>query len=117
VRGLIRIRDAAQQVLKVNQENGTDEELQKAQAELNWVYNSFVPVHGPIHAPGNRRAFADDPALPFILGTLEDFDSRSGRARKTMFFTQRVIGAVKIPDRECCRNGPGRGKGAGRAIK
>jgi N12 class adenine-specific DNA methylase len=96
VAGMLAVRDAAQETLRVNVEGGDDEELAAAQAALNAAYDEFVEQHGPLTQ--HRKLFQDDPDMPFLLALETDYDARAKTAAKAQIFSQRTIRLQATPE-------------------
>ena len=88
--GLIAVRDATENVLNVQLENGSDPEIASAQETLNRVYDRFVETNGAIHRQANKTVFKNDPSYPLLLA-LENYDRESQTATKTDIFNKRTI--------------------------
>lgn len=89
--GLMGIRDAAKEVLRINAEYGSDAELEVAQKKLNRLYDAFVDAFGPITWQYNRNSLKDDPDLPLLLALEENFDKDAKSADKAGLFSTRVV--------------------------
>ncbi|HYL22508.1 MAG TPA: hypothetical protein VEU74_12155 [Gemmatimonadales bacterium] len=96
---LVRIRDAAREVLRTQAEDESDVEQQKARGLLNRQYDAFVKRHGPLNktvrvGTGLRRPnlemFQADPDVS-LLAALEDVDEDTDAYKKAAIFTERVI--------------------------
>jgi N12 class adenine-specific DNA methylase/predicted RNA methylase len=101
----VRLRDAYKNVLHVQlKENGTDEELSKAQTQLSKHYEAFVKNHGPInkHTVVNMKNGTESIRYPNItainkdpnaqgVASLEIYSEATGKATKADIFTKRVI--------------------------
>jgi len=92
--GLMSVRDAVQRVFDVQLREGTDLELEEAQALLSKTYDNFVKANGYIHADGNKRVYQRDPDYPLLLA-LEKYDPEEKTAKKTDIFSKRTIQAHK----------------------
>ena len=64
--------------------------LQKKQAELNSLYDSFSAKYGLINDRANRLAYADDSSY-YLLCALEVIDEDGKLERKADMFTKRTI--------------------------
>jgi N12 class adenine-specific DNA methylase len=90
LRGLIRVRDAARECLRVQVDDRSDEEISTARRQLNQEYDYFIGKFGAVSQSANVRAFAGDPDLPLLL-SLENFDEDTNTATKTAIFHERTI--------------------------
>ena len=90
VRGMIKIRDTARQLIWEQSNGCSDDRLHEIQTELNSLYDRFVSVYGDLHSRGNKLAFHDDAGYPLLLA-LEDLDDEQNVKGKSAIFTQRTI--------------------------
>jgi N12 class adenine-specific DNA methylase len=92
---LIQLRDTVKRVFEIQVRGGGDEELAKAQKQLNISYDRFVKRYGWVHDVATRRVFADDPEYPLLLA-LENYDpDRPEKTTKTEIFNTRTIAEHK----------------------
>jgi len=70
IKGMCKIRDALKNVFAVQLNDGTDEELEKAQSNLHYVYDNFYKKLGAINLSANQRAFEDDPDY-YLISSIE----------------------------------------------
>jgi N12 class adenine-specific DNA methylase len=88
---LCRIKESLHRVLGLQRRGCTDEELKRAQKQLNTRYDQFVRDYGYLHEMGNAIAFNDDPDFPLML-SIEIWDKdRPERVEKAAIFTERTI--------------------------
>ncbi|PZO22636.1 MAG: hypothetical protein DCF25_02410 [Leptolyngbya foveolarum] len=92
--GLIKVRDAVQKVFDVQLKEGTDEQLEAAQAKLIAAYDRFVSKHGYVSQGGNKLVYNGDPDYP-LLRALEKYDPEEKTAQKTDIFFKRTIQAYQ----------------------
>lgn len=92
--GMIRIRDAARDL--IHAQPATDDEALLAgyRLALNVAYDDFVRRHGFISERANRAAFKTDPAFPLLL-SLEEWDSSNRTATKAAIFSRRTVGVTR----------------------
>ena len=90
VLGMIEIRNVIQQLIDLQLKDGSIEEIEKAQRELNKVYDSFTAQYGLISSNANRRAFNQDSSY-CLLSSLEILDDKGDLKRKADIFTKRTI--------------------------
>ena len=95
--GMMRIRDAARQVIEYQRENQGDEGLGALQAVLNSCYDQFVNEHGYLFEKMNVRAFRADPDCPLVL-SLEIYDDETQTGRKADMFSVRTINQKTLND-------------------
>jgi N12 class adenine-specific DNA methylase len=105
---LIRIRDAARQVLESQNEGRPEAERQAARRDLNWAYDSFVCRYGPINKTTlsttetgitirrmpNLVKFREDPDATLVM-SLEHYDEQSGTADKATIMRRDVVGKTQ----------------------
>ncbi|NLK38110.1 MAG: DEAD/DEAH box helicase family protein, partial [Epulopiscium sp.] len=90
VKALLSIRDITREIIDMQLNECSNEELQKAQAELNTLYDRFNKKFGLINNKANRQAFADDVSYP-LLCSLENLDERGELKSKADMFSKRTI--------------------------
>ena len=90
IRGMIALRDCARRVIEYQTENYPDEDIQKAQAELNHQYDAFTAKYGLLSSRGNSLAFREDSSYP-LLCSLEVLDEKGNLKRKADLFSKRTI--------------------------
>jgi len=71
IKGMCKIRDALKNVFAVQLNDGTDEDLEKAQYNLHYEYDKFYKKLGAINLSANQRAFEDDPDY-YLLSSIEN---------------------------------------------
>jgi N12 class adenine-specific DNA methylase/adenine-specific DNA methylase len=94
IRGMIGIRDAMREAIRVQSNDFPDDAVQKAQAKLNQLYDAFVRKYGHLTDTGNRLAFNSDSDYP-LLCSLENIDD-DGNVSKAAIFTKRTIRPPQI---------------------
>ncbi|MGH9243962.1 MAG: methyltransferase domain-containing protein [Acidimicrobiales bacterium] len=108
---LVGLRDAARNVLAVQVDGGTDDELAAAQVTLAERYRAYTRLYGPINRSSQARTgrrdpetgveimrcvrprmggFREDPDWP-LVAALEVFDEETQEARPAAIFHERVI--------------------------
>jgi predicted O-methyltransferase YrrM len=95
IRGMLPVNHYAREVLRLNVEEASAEELADAQLLLNAEYDAFVAEFGPLNSRANQRALVDDPNLPFLMALEDKYDKEAGTAEKGAMFAQRVIAIQK----------------------
>lgn len=111
IKSYIPLRDAVRDVLDVQLREGSDEELQRAQAAMEKAYKAFVRKHGPINkavvstweqqgqermrvSHPNFAPFSEDPDA-CLVASIERYDQESGTATPGPIFRERVLGGKK----------------------
>ena len=109
--GLIRLRDAARDVLDTQREGGSDHEKGAARDRLNRCYDQFVEQWGPINhtrityrddgstvrRQPNLVGFKDDPDCYLVIA-LEEYDEEQDMATKMPIMERDVIGPAPEVD-------------------
>ncbi|MGN8922150.1 DEAD/DEAH box helicase family protein [Lachnospiraceae bacterium HCP28S3_F9] len=90
VLGMIEIRNVTQELINLQLNDGSIEEIRTVQGRLNKVYDSFTAQYGLISSNANRRAFNQDSSY-CLLSSLEILDDKGNLERKADIFTKRTI--------------------------
>lgn len=90
VRGMVKIRDSARQLIDLQLEGAPDSEITREQARLSTLYDQFTKKYGLLNSLGNKQAFEQDSAYP-LLCSLEVLDDDGKLERKADMFTKRTI--------------------------
>ena len=91
VKGMIGLRDCLRRLIDQQMDGMvSDAEIQKTQAELNELYDSFSAKYGLINDRANALAFRDDSSY-YLLCTLEELDEEKQLKCKADIFTKRTI--------------------------
>jgi len=102
---LVELRDIARRVLQSQNEGWPDKDRIDARRELNWAYDRFVGIYGPINkttfgetADGtvirrmpNLVKFREDPDAMLVM-SLEEYDEATGKAAKSAIMQKDVVG-------------------------
>lgn len=96
MRGILPIRASALAVFEAQLSNSADEDLLRAQQQLNDVYDNFVNKYGPINSVANRRVIIEDPDSP-LLFALEHYDGDTKTAQKADIFSKRIVQPYQTP--------------------
>ena len=94
VRGMIEIRDTLRRLIRAQQEDHSDEEIQMLQKELNQKYDAFTAKYGLLSARGNM-VFSDDSSY-VLLSALEILNEDGSLKKKADIFTKRTIRGPKV---------------------
>lgn len=89
IKGLSEIRELTRQLIFIQTEGCSEEELKSCQDELNRQYDCFVKKYGSINSRGNRGAFRDDSDYP-LLCSLEAIDENGEIHKADMFYKQTI---------------------------
>ena len=90
VKNLVKLRDITREIINLQLENASDEEIEDKQKELNDLYDMFVKKYGLINSRGNASVFSNDGSY-FLLCSLEILDENGNLKRKADLFTKRTI--------------------------
>lgn len=96
--GMLQIRDALKSVIAFQAKSDDDVELQKLQATLNQLYDTFVSKCGFISQSANARLMKSDPDWGVLLAC-EVWDDEEQTAVKADIFSKRTVGHRKPPAR------------------
>ena len=92
----MKMRDAVRKVLDIQVNDGADEELKKAQFELNAIYDDYVRSYGHIcEDVALKKIFGNDSAYP-LLRSLEEY-GKDGYKGKSSIFSKRMIEPHRKP--------------------
>lgn len=94
IRGLIELREQVRELIDLQMEDYSNEEIHIAQTKLNEIYDKFTKEYGLINSRANENAFSNDSSY-FLLCSLEDIDSEGKFVGKADMFTKRTIKAKK----------------------
>ena len=90
VKGMVKIRDITNELIRCQMEEGSDEQITKLQGKLNEEYDAFTAKYGLISSNANKRAFSQDSSY-CLLTSLEFLDDKGELKRKADIFTKRTI--------------------------
>ena len=94
MKGLIRLRNDTQELIRYQLENYSEEEISGAQRDLEAAYDGFTKTYGLINDRSNQKAFSED-ASYYLLCSLEILDEDGNLKRKADMFTKRTIKPVR----------------------
>lgn len=97
IRLMDEIRAVTRQLIFIQTEGCSDEELSFQQKLLNEKYDAYVRKYGPITGRGSKQAFQDDADYP-LLCSLEVVDE-DGNVKKADMFYKQTIRAKNQVDR------------------
>ena len=90
VKGMVKIRDVTNELIRCQMQEGSDEQITKLQEKLNEEYDIFTAKYGLISSNANKRAFSQDSSY-CLLTSLEFLDDKGELKRKADIFTKRTI--------------------------
>ncbi|MBP2033414.1 N12 class adenine-specific DNA methylase [Clostridium algifaecis] len=97
IKGLHAIREITREIIDIQTNGCTQEELKEKQEILNKRYDTFVKNHGYITARTNNTAFRDDNDYP-LLCSLEVVDENKNVTKADMFTKQTIRPLEKITE-------------------
>ena len=97
IRSLDEIRQITRELIDIQMEGCSEEELADRQRLLNVKYDAFVKQYGAITSKANRIAFRDDSDYP-LLCSLEEVNE-DGEVKKADMFYKQTIKAKTVIDR------------------
>src|SRR5699024_1876522 len=86
IKGLIDIRDITREIIEIQSNNCTDEELKIKQEKLNKIYDDFVNKNGYINLKENKRVFKKDNFYPLLLSL--EIENKDGSFSKAPMFSK-----------------------------
>ena len=95
IKSMIAIRDCVRNLIEVQLDDGSDDEVKQLQARLNGLYDNFVKNYGLINSRTNERAFSEDSSY-YLLCSLEIINENKQFVRKADMFTKRTIKPNKV---------------------
>ncbi len=96
LKGLIGIRDATRELVRIQMEEYSDQEIIEGQKSLNEAYDRFVEKFGYINDRKNSRLFGEDASYALIC-SLENIDVEHDAVSKTDMFFKRTIKKREVP--------------------
>ena len=97
IKGMDEIRTVTRQLIFIQTEGCSSEELAAQQKLLNEKYDAYVKKYGPLTGRGSQQAFRDDADYP-LLCSLEVVDE-DGRVEKADMFYKQTIRAKNQVER------------------
>lgn len=98
IKGMIRLREQVRELIDLQMEDYSDEEIHVSQSKLNDLYDRFTKEYGLINSRANATAFQNDSSY-FLLCSLEKLDGEGNFKGKADIFTKRTIKAYKQVDK------------------
>ena len=97
ITALCGIRYAMHDVMDIQVEGCTEDELAPYQAKLNSLYDDFVSKYGFINSAATKRVFEDDVEYT-LLSALEESTNEEGIYKKAPIFTKQTIYPAIVHD-------------------
>lgn len=95
IKGMIAIRDCVRNLIELQIDDSSDEEIKIEQANLNRLYDRFIKEYGLINSKANERVFSEDSSY-YLLCSLEILDENKQFVKKADMFTKRTIKPHKV---------------------
>ncbi len=90
IKGMIAIRDCVRNLIELQTDNASEDEIKQEQIKLNSLYDSFTKTYGIINSRANEKAFNEDSSY-YLLCSLEIINENKQFVRKADMFTKRTI--------------------------
>jgi len=94
IKGLIEIKETLKELIDIQSQNVTDEEIQPYIEKLNKDYDRFIKKYGYISSGANKNAFREDTEYP-LLTALEEYNEETKEYTKRDIFYKRTIQPYK----------------------
>ena len=95
IKGMIEIRDCLREVISCQIDNGSDEQLQALQEQLNSLYDSYVEKYGRLNTKQNIAAFKEDSAAP-LLTSLEQYKGEEFIGKAAIFDKRTILAKTDV---------------------
>ena len=95
IRLLHEIRQITRELIDIQMEGCSEEELAAKQKELNLKYDTFIEQYGYITSKANKTAFRDDSDYP-LLCSLEEVNEDGEVKKADMFYKQTIKARTMI---------------------
>ena len=97
IKDYLKLNAALKDVIYLQKEDFSEDEIKVSQEKLNEVYDSFSKKHGFINNKSNTRALKDDSNFP-LVSSLEIIDDNKNFKSKSDIFTKRTITKAVVVD-------------------
>ena len=94
ISGMVQIRNCAYELIQLQMDEYSDDEIREKQKELNTLYDAFCRKYGRLNSQANKRAFYQDSGYS-LLGSLELLDENGKFKGKADMFFKRTIQRAK----------------------
>lgn len=95
IKGMIEIRDCVRNLIELQTDDASEEEIKEEQIKLNNLYDKFTKKYGIINSRANEKAFNEDNSF-YLLCSLEILDKNKQFVRKADMFNKRTIKPHKV---------------------
>ena len=90
ITGMIELRDITRDIIKMQLDGFSDEDIKARQKNLEEAYDKFTSEYGIINSRGNKLAFNEDDSYP-LLSSLEVVDDAGKLIGKADIFHKRTV--------------------------
>lgn len=90
ITGMIKLRDITRDIIRMQLEGYSDEDVKARQKNLEEAYDKFTSEYGIINSRGNKLAFKEDDSYP-LLSSLEMLDDAGNLTGKADIFSKRTV--------------------------
>ena len=97
IKDYIELTDALKEVIRLQKEDYSDEEIKQAQEKLNKVYDNFSKKHQFINSKQNNRLLSRDSNFP-LVSSIEKLEEERFKEKGDIFF-KRTITKSKVVDK------------------
>lgn len=95
IKGMVAIRDCTRELIDLQLDDVSEENIQEKQKELNKLYDDFANKFGRLNSRNNKSAFSQDSSYS-LLASLEKFDSDGNFLEKADMFSKRTIKRAEV---------------------
>lgn len=96
VKGMIEIRNQAREIIQMQLNDCSDEELTAKQVSFDKTYDHFTKKYGLLNDKKNSKLFKQDDSY-YLLASLEILNEKGKIDRKADLFTKRTIRKTQLP--------------------
>lgn len=97
VKAYLELTDSLKEVVRLQKEGATDDEIKASQSRLNAVYDKFSDKFGFLNSLSNTRALSDDSNFP-LVSSIEILDDEDKFKAKGDIFSKRTIVKAQVVD-------------------
>jgi len=91
IKSMIAIRDITRNLLDIQVNNCTEEELKQLQSKLHTEYDKFQSNYGLLNAKANKKAFSEDTSYPLLCSLEILNEEKTELKQKADIFYKRTI--------------------------
>ena len=98
IKGMMKLRDITRELIDLELNDYSDEDIKNKQKELNREYDEYVKKYGQMNDNANAKAFNEDSSY-VLLSALEVWDNNTKLYKKADMFYKRTIKPHKVVER------------------